>query len=871
MWHDSAVKETLAQLKTNESSGLSEDEVLLRLEKEGTNILPREKKKAWWQLFLSQFKNPLVGILLVAAIITALLKEWTDTTVIMVVVILNSIIGFWQEFRSSNILEKLQRLITVKARVMRDGKIREIDAEKLVSGDIIILKTGMKVPADARIIICRELETNEALLTGESSPVKKKDKTLLEKTPLADRINMVFMGTVVETGEAKAVVVATGAKTEIGQIAKLTQAAEEEKTPLQEKLGRLGKIITVFVAVSAIIILIIGLLEQRGFVEVFTTAVAVAVAAIPEGLLAALSVILAVAGQRIFKEKGLIKHLTAAETLGSTNVICTDKTGTLTEGKMKVDKIINYGPLQETLLISALANAAITEETEKGTKVRGEPTDQAKMEVFLEKGGKLEQVLTEKPRLAELEFDPTRKYMTSFHRLPNNKIGLYVAGSPEVLLQLSSSLKKKVGREKLNKRKLEALKSQYETLAKSGFRMIGLGYKEISETKTKINFNDNKKLTDLVENIVFYGFLAIRDPIRKDVHQSIKTAREAGVKVIMVTGDHKFTAQAIGQELKFNTAPEAIIEGSELDSLSEEELEMRVDQIEIYARVNPKHKMRIINAWQTKDMAVAMTGDGINDAPALKSADIGIAVGSGTDVTKEAADLVLMDNSFSLIPQAIRQGRIAFDNIRKVTLLLLVGSFTELILIMTALILRIPLPITAVQILWANLVEDGLPTFSLAFEPGEKGIMKRKPLKRREGILDKESMAIVFIVGLITDFILVGLFLFFYHFTNLSIEHIRTIIFAALSTDVLFYVFAFKSLQAPITKTNLINNRFLILASIIGFILIGAVIYVPALNVFMETTPLNLMEIGLILGLALLKVGLIEIVKYFFREKIELN
>jgi len=756
----------------------------------------------------------------------------------------------------------------VHAYVLRESLIRQIDAEKLVVGDIISLKAGMKAPADARLITLRDLETNEALLTGESTPIKKHAKSLKGRVPLADRKNMVFMGTSVVKGEALAVVVATGANSEIGKIAKLTQAAQDEETPLQEKLKRLSKIISIFVSISAVVILIIGLFEKIEFADIFTTSIAVAVASIPEGLPAALSIILAVAGQRIFKEKGLIKHLNAAETLGSTNIICADKTGTLTEGKMKVEKIISYGDKKIILEASAFANeATLDKESSENVLIHGDPTDQAKMEVFLKNGGDVDELLKKHPLLARLPFDQSKNYLASFNKLKKNRIAIYINGAPEAVLKASVSIKEGPTQKPLTKARLESLTQEYEQLAKRGFRIIAVAYKEIAKNPDSIDFYDTKKLHQLITGLSFYGFLAIRDPIREDVLSSIQIARQAGLKVIMITGDHKLTARAIGGELGFATKAGAIIEGEELDALSDKQLKERVEKIEIYARVNPKHKMRIIEAWRSKNMVVAMTGDGINDAPALKTADIGIAVGSGTDVTKEASDLVLLDNSFSLIPQAIRQGRIAFDNIRKVSLVLLVGAFTELLLILSALILRVPLPITALQILWANLIEDGLPALALAFEPGEEDIMKRKPLRRAENILDRQGIFLVFVVGLITDLMLVGFFLLLYNFTNLSIEHIRTIIFIDLSTDVLFYIFAFKSLSKPLIKINIFNNKYLIGAVIIGLLLAGAVIYVPFLNKFMDTVPLSLFQLLIILMLTSIKISLIELVKYIFRRR----
>ncbi|MBI2023402.1 HAD-IC family P-type ATPase [Candidatus Giovannonibacteria bacterium] len=850
-WHSRTLEDIGRELKTDLTNGLSLKEAETRMTSFGKNTLPTGKKLAWWQLFLGQFKNPLVTILLIAAGLTYLLEEYLDTTVIVLAVLVNVFIGFWQEFRSNTIFEKLQKLMQVSAEVLRDGEMREISATEVVPGDIVLLRTGVKIPADIRLIFVKDLEINEALLTGESIAVKKSVADLPEKTTLADRTNMAHTGTVVERGEGKGIVVATGEKTELGQIAKLTASVEDAPTPLQERLSHLGKIISLFVVAAAALILITELWEKRGFVDSFTVAVAIAVAAIPEGLPAALSVVLAVSSQRILNKKGLVKTLLGAETLGSTTVICTDKTGTMTEGIMKVEKIVESDDEEKTNLALALANEAFIVDQ----KFKGEATDIAKLEYFAAKGGDFKKISLELPRLELMPFNQDLKYIASFHKLVNDKIKIFVSGAPERLLGLADS----------EKEKKEKISATIDELAKQGYRLIGTAEKTI--TSADFAGKNEENLRNLITGLSFTGIAAIRDPIRPDVKQSITETKRAGIRTIMITGDHKFTATAIGKDVGFKIGTNSVIEGDELDHWSDAELTQRIGTIEIIARATPKHKMKIIDALRIAGEVVAMTGDGVNDAPALKAADVGVALGAGTDVTKEAADLVLLNDSFSTITAAVKQGRIAFDNIRKVVVFLLANSFTELILVLTALILRIPLPITAVQILWANLVEDGLPNFALAFEPGTNDVMERKPFRRKEPILDKEGLYMVYAVGILTDIFLVGLYLMLYYAGSYTIEHIQTIMFAAVASDSLIYVFSIKNLKISIFRTKIFNNLYLVFAVAAGFILIIASIYVPFLSRFLETVPLGLFEISLVAASGITRLMLIELTKWWFRRK----
>lgn len=859
LWHAKEATEVARILNTNINEGLRTLEAEKRHNQYGDNVLPRGKRLRPHTLFFQQFKNPLIFILVVAVFLTAWLEFYsaeshrTDIIVISLAILVNVLIGFWQEWRSSNIFEKLRRLVAVRTRVLRGGKLFEIDASGVVVGDIIILHGGVKVPADARIFEAENFFVNESLLTGESGEIKKGAHKLNEDITLGDRGNMVHMGSTVEQGMAKAIVTGIGKDTEIGRIAELTATTNDEETPLSERLARLGKRVAIFILIASGVIFVAGLFEGRPFSEMFTIVVAVIVAAIPEGLPAALSVVLAVAANRIFKQKGLVKKLIGAETLGSATVILTDKTGTLTEGLMEVDKVL-WGDQDKTGNVLALANSAIIEEV-GAHAIRGEETDQAKMRWFLKSGGDIKALLKKRPRTAMLEFDSDNKYLASFHSPAKGLSYIAVSGAPEVLIE-KSTLKKS------EKIELAALVESY---AAKGYRVIAAAERSVRSSID--GDSDTATLHGMIEKVKLVGIVALRDPIRPDVSEVIKEARGAGIRTIMATGDHKLTAIAIGQELGFSIKDNAVLLGEDIDKMSDVELQERIGEVSICARVSPAHKMRLVHALKEKGEVVAMTGDGVNDAPAVKAADIGIAFNSGSDATKEVAELVLIDNSFTVIAAAIRQGRIAFDNIRKVTVFLLANSFTEIILVLGALILRVPLPITAVQILWANLVEDGLPNFALAFEHGEPDIMQRRPLARKEPILNKESLVIVFIIGITADLILFGVYLYLITYTALAIEYIRTVIFSMLATNALIYVFSVKSLGRSILKTNLFDNTYLLFAVASGLSIMVASIYFAPLQALLGTVAIGPAVLAAIFGMGFVQLGLIEFVKWIFYHK----
>jgi Ca2+-transporting ATPase len=581
--------------------------------------------------------------------------------------------------------------------------------------------------------------------------------------------------------------------------------------------------------------------------EMFTTVVAVAVAAIPEGLPVAMTVILALGMQRILKKKGLVRKLVAAETLGSTSVIATDKTATLTEGKIKVTKVLVRKNKDLIPKIAVLCNEAFVENLEaEGAKwkLRGRPTDKALLSYGLEQGFRKEKLEKELPKVNEIPFDNQKKLLATLHKFKKGNI-LFVAGAPERILEMS-----KLG-DKERKKWLKIL----ENIASQGFRTIALATK-ITE-KTEID-------EEVFQNLELAALLGLTDPLRKEVKGAIKTCRQAGMKPILVTGDHKLTAKTIAAEIGLKTNEENLIEGKDLDKLSDEEFEKRVKKIEVYARSEPRHKLRIIEAWQEKGEVVAMTGDGINDAPALKKADIGVALGSGTDIAKEVSDLILLPDSFNIIVAAVEEGRAILDNIRKIITYLFCSAFTEVILVGISIFAGWPLPILAAQILWINLIEDGPLSLALAFEPKEKDLMKQKPAGHDIPLLTGEMKALIFVIGIITDLLLIGLFFWLFKFSGYEISYIRSIIFAGLAIDSIFYIFACKSLRRNIWQINLFSNRFLILAWVFAIMVLLAGLYLPTLQNLLKTMPLNLFDWQLVLGLGFLNIILIETTKHYF-------
>ena len=878
-WHNLSTNKAFALLKSS-LKGLSLDMVKKIRAKYGANKLPEKKSTPRLVVLLEQLHSPLVYVLVVAAIISLFLEHFTDAGVILFVVIVNTIFGYWQESKADKSIKKLREIVRLNAKIIREGDVVTVDATEIVPGDILLLSAGDMVAADARVVESEDLQTIEAPLTGESAPILKQTDILDVGVVLAERTNMLYMGTLISSGKGRAVVCATGANSEIGKITKLLDKAIEIKTPLQEKLASFSRTITFFILAVSVLIFIQGYFSGRNTIDMFMTVVALAVSAIPEGLLVAVTIILTIGMQYILRKKALVRKLVAAETLGSTSIICTDKTGTLTTGKMSVSKIITAdkefkiikgSELEEAekskdliSKISVLCNNANVEhkksELEK-TIISGAPTEKALFLAAIHSGYDIEKLKRQYDLIEEIPFDSTRKYMATLHKHKAEKHDhVFVKGAPEKLFAMCDKVMIEGKKVTLSKQKLHELKKKYESLTAKGLRVLAFAYKTGHFTKLEGEMGE----------LIFLGFAAIKDPLRNEAKETIQLCKKSGIRPIMITGDHRLTAKAIYEELgvKVNSN---IVEGKELDKWSDEELVDKVIHIDIYARVEPRHKLRIVNAWQSRGEVVAMTGDGINDAPAIKAADIGIALGSGSDVTKETADIILLDNNFSVIVAAVEQGRVIFENIRKVIVYLLADSFSEMILIAGALLFNLPLPILATQILWINLIADGLPNIAMTLEPGEKEVMNEKPRHRNEPILNREMKVMIFVIGIITDLILLGLFVILLKQFN-DIDYVRTIIFTALGIDSLLYVFSVRSFRHSIFTKNPFSNMYLVFAVLLSFASFFLVIYVPFLQTVFHTVALHFHDWLLIVGLAILKIILIEIVKHFYLvRKIDKN
>jgi len=897
-WHSLEIKKIEEILKSDLKNGLTEKEVRKKQKRFGKNELPEETRLRAFKILLSQFKDPLIYILLGGGIITLFLKDLVDTLIIFGVVILNTSLGFFQEFKAQRILQNLKKMMKVKAFVMRERKKREILQEDLVPGDIFFLNPGDKVPADGRLIETHGLKVNESILTGEWLSVEKDIQTLPPEIPLAERKNMVYMGTVVEEGFGKAIVTEIGENTEVGKIASLIKEIEEEDTPYQRKVKNFSRILLLVILFFSALVFSFGLLAKTELGQMLKITVAMIVAVIPEGLPAAVTFCFAFGAREIFKKKGLIKRIIATETLGSTSIICTDKTGTLTEGKMQVARIFSgsrelfsdgkkYSERMDkngrvshlTLLkIATFCNDAFIENPEDALEkwiVRGTATEKALLLAGIQAGLKRGELEKKEPRILRVPFDPTFKYSLNLHQLNERENILYVLGAPEIILEKSGFLDIDGKAERLSLSQKEEIKNKIEKLAEEGQRILAGAYRIYPKKETQFNQSELENLRNLCKELIFVGLISLHDPLREEVKNAIETCQEAGMRVIIVTGDHKLTAKAIAEKIGLRVKSENILEGKDLDGLSEEEFEKKGKEIKVYARVEPRHKLKIVRFWQEKGEIVAMTGDGVNDAPALRRADIGIALGSGTEVAKTASDMVLLDNNFSTILETVKEGRRIIDNIRKIITFFLIGGFTELIIVGFTLISRLfipglPLPILASQILWKNLIEDSPPAMALSLEPPEKGVMKRKPEPKELPLLTKEMKALIFIIGIISDLFLFFIFLWlWFHplYGPEKIDLLRTVVFAGLGIDSFFFIFSFRNLKKNIWQYHPFSNVYLTLSALSGFFFFGLAIYFPPLQKILHTVSLSLREWMILISYALVKLSFIELTKWYFIQK----
>jgi len=875
-YYDQSTTEILNHFKVKIDKGLGRSAIKEMQNIYGKNTLQTTGEYfSHFSVFVKQWKSPLLLILLVAGTISGMFGEYLDMILIYVTAFINSFIGFFQEDKANQALKKLQSLVEYKAIVIRDGKKQKIDSTEIVPGDIVFVFPGDKIQADGRLIEVKNLQVNEAPLTGESEPIKKTNKVLGKDVRIGERVNMLFRGTAITEGEGIMVVTAIGMDTEIGKIASLVQSTSEDATPLQIQLAKLGKVISVAVVLIALSIFVIGLIMNNGqnsLLHLFETAVAVAVAAIPEGLVISLTVILAIGMQFVFKRNALLRRLIAAETLGAVSVICTDKTGTLTEGNMRLSRIISSKEnisltslreqkkilseeITRTLEISAICNNVIVEDgemTEKNWKFIGDTTEIALMHAVKISSLPYDELEQKYKRRKDLPFSSKTKYMATL--CENDENFIFVKGAPEVILQMSSKYMEDGKEKKLTKTQAEWFQKQVDRGANKGYRTLAFAYKK-KEDKT-LSEGDMK-------NLVFVAITYISDPIRDDVADTIKKARRAGIHVVMITGDHMRTARAIAAELHLPHEENRLMTGEELAKLSVEELQEKVKHITVFARVEPEQKIQIVRAFQANGEVVAMTGDGINDAPAIKGADIGIALGSGTDVAKETSDMVLLDDSFTTIVAAIEEGRHIYQNIKKVILYLLAGSFAEVVLITGSIVAGFPLAALPAQILWINIMQDSFPNMALAFDNKEHGTMDDPPRKKDESLIDKKMRIMILLKSILANFALFAIFVYFWKTTG-DIALTRTLVFVGFGTDALLFIFSIRSMKKMVWQMNPFSNKYLVGAVILGWALLISAIYFPPFQYVLRTVPLQWGHWALMLGYGIFNMVLIESVKGLF-------
>ena len=856
-WHSMEVDQVLKRLESS-SNGLTGEEARRRLEEYGPNELKREEGISPLRIFVSQFESPLIMLLLGATALSLLIGEFLDAITILAIVVASAGLGFYQEYRAEKALEALKKLTAPTATVLRDGKEVVVDAREIVPGDVLVLAAGDRVPADARVLESVNLKVDEAPLTGESVTVSKSPKALPSDVPLPERKNMVYAGTVVTYGKGKAVVVATGMRTELGKIAASLQAVEKERTPLERRMEAIGKVLLVMCLAVAIFVSLVGLFVWRyDPLTMVVWAVSLAVAAVPEALPAVVTGALAVGMYRMAKRNAIVRRLPAVETLGCTTFICSDKTGTMTKGEMTVRKIYLHGKVIEVtgsgyepkgefklngetidplsieelrllLLNCELNNDARLEYQNGRCIVRGDPTEGALL-VLARKAGLGQDVSAKYPRIGEIPFSSERKRMTTFNKTPEGKVLAFIKGAPEIVLSLCDRIMVEGRIRKLTEDDREKVLRAVEEFASEGLRNLAFAYREASPEEAS-------RAEEAERGFVFLGFVGMMDPPRPEVKAALKVCKTAGIKVSMVTGDHKLTAEVVAKELGLYEDG-VILTGADLDGMSDEDLEKIVEEVKVYARVSPEHKLRIVRALKRRGHVVAMTGDGVNDAPALKAADIGIAMGiTGTEVTKEAADMILADDNFATIVDAVRQGREIYDNIKKYLAYLLRCNIAEILIPLMASIAGLPLPFTPIQYLWINLVTDGLPALALGVDPAEPDVMKRPPRRQDEPVFTKrEVLLFLTITPILVTVLLVGLFAYQLSVGVPEIEA-RTTIFTSLILTELFMSLSCRSLRYPVFKVGLLRNKFLILAIVVSLLMQLAVLYVPVLQAAFDVT-----------------------------------
>ncbi len=886
-WYQKKQEELFSELNTSIETGLSSSEVEKRLTEYGHNELKEEEKKSFMSKVIAQFSDFLILILIAAAAISIAVGEVKDAIVILSIVVVNAFLGIYQEGKAEKSLEALKKMASPNAKVIRNGHTEIVPSNTLVPGDIVIIETGDIIPADLRLIESSNLKIEEASLTGESVPVEKDSRvSFSEEVSLGDRANMAYMSTIVNYGRGKAVVTGTGHNTEIGKIATIIQTYEDELTPLQKKLNQLGKLLGTLTIVVCVLVFAIGMLQGRGMLEMFMTAISLAVAAIPEGLPAIVTIVLSIGMNKMVERNAIVKKLLAVETLGSTSVICSDKTGTLTQNEMTVtkvytdDKIIDvtgggYDPVGEfivdgekidskslgnfeTLLSAAiLVNDAQIEKTNEGYRVLGDPTEGALVSLAGKASITRDEINAEYPRIEELPFDSDRKMMSTFHKnyIPN-KIISFTKGAPDIIINRCThiSLNNSVVpfTEDLKKKALEANSS----FAKSALRVLAFAYNEYDSLPEDISSDKNEI------NMTFIGLSGMIDPPRPEAKKAIELCKHAGINTVMITGDYKETAFAIAKDLGMAETEDQAMMGAELNKLSDEELREVVKHTKVYARVSPEHKVRIVSALKDNGDITAMTGDGVNDALALKKADIGVSMGiTGTDVAKNTAEMILTDDNFASIVSAVEEGRIIFSNIKKFVFFLLSCNIGEVLLVFVSILLNWEVPLLPIQLLWLNLVTDSFPALALGVEKGEPDIMDQKPRDPNEPIIDRNMMTSIIFQSIA---VAAGSLLAYYWGMQRypdSLTHARTITFATLITAELLRAHSSRSQKFSLRKIGFFTNKTMLLATGFAFLLLVVVLYVPFMQDIFYTFPLGILDWEIVLSFAFIPLLVGEVVK----------
>lgn len=845
--------------------GLNSEQVKKQRHQFGQNLIPHKPPPSDWYFFLAQFKNPLVIVLAVAATVTLFLREWTDAGVIALAIIVNTILGFIQERKAYKTLESLKKVLTPQTWVVRDGEEQEIEVQDLVPGDLVLLKQGSKVPADGVVAQAMDCWANEAIVTGESEPIQKevidlakeeslpaltnyyRQKTDNELQGKIEEKNRFYMGTIVTTGSATMLVIHIGAETTLGRIAQDVQQQGQTKTPLEKRLGALASWLTIMIVILGLLVFALGIINGRDWVEMFTMAVALAVAAIPEGLVVSLTAVLAIGMYRILQRKAVVKHLMAAETLGSVNTICLDKTGTLTEGILRVVEtdFTDQSLAQRAAILANDGRDPLDIARMNWARQVAEADDQLVKPTVLLKNHQDKRQL--------LSFSNERLFVAAQYQTE-----IYVVGAPETVMALTQMTTKKSSK---YQKRIESWTHQ----ARRVIAFASFKYDKIEQAEK--TFSQLRKAESLDKPLDFLGLMAFTDPVRPGISQTILTAKKAGIESIVITGDYAATARAVMTELGLRVKDSQILTGPELKKLSETELAAAIDQYRLFARIKPAQKLEIVKQLQKQGRVVGMMGDGVNDAPALSAADVGIVVEKATEVAQEAADLVLLKNDFQTVLAAIEEGRLIFQNLRKIATYLLSDTFSEIILVIGSLILNIPLPITAAQILWINLINDGLPNLALTIDPAEGNELERPPIKHDTPIIDQEIRWLIAIISLVTGGGL--LILFQYLQPQIGTETARTIVFATLSLDSLLYVFSSRSLSDSILHDPPWRNLWLVAASALGVFLTVVVVQTPFLQELFDLHSLNLSQWGLVTAISLSLIIIVEVTKLFFRPHLK--